>query len=48
VYELLQIWLRRDTPVGAILLAFVMLGLRIAYGGGETDVPRMNEIYSIT
>lgn len=32
--DLLQSWWRGDTPVGAVLLAIVMAGLRIAYGGG--------------
>jgi len=34
IYELLQSWWRGDTPVGAVLLAVVMAGLRIAYSGG--------------
>ena len=32
--ELFQSWWRGDTPVGAVLLAFVMAVLRIAYTGG--------------
>ncbi|AFJ47159.1 phage holin, lambda family [Shimwellia blattae] len=32
--ELLQSWWRGETPVGAVLLAVVMAGLRIAYMGG--------------
>lgn len=34
VYALLLSWWRGDTPVGAVLLAVFMAGLRIAYGGG--------------
>ncbi|ADU69451.1 phage holin, lambda family [Pantoea sp. At-9b] len=34
IYELLQSWWRGDTPIGAVLLAIVMAGLRIAYSGG--------------
>lgn len=32
--ELMQSWWRGDTPVGSVLLAFVMAVLRIAYTGG--------------
>lgn len=31
---LLHSWWRGETPVGAVLLAFAMAGMRIAYNGG--------------
>lgn len=32
--ELLQSWWRGETPLGAVLMAFIMAVLRIAYTGG--------------